>query len=154
MIRSPYTSIPRQSQCGINHCRWGRPTHAWIPGKQEWMEFGEKMGVLYKNAFGDSREDMIEIEGLATAPAQQGKGYGTLLMLFVNAMADVQRRGVYLVTCNTHEFYQRFGYSIVQQDVLGVDNPEWKGDPVPLRIMYRKPRSFPIMAEDDKTSLP
>lgn len=41
---------------------------------------------MLKKAFGDSIESLIEIQGLATAPEHQGKGYGTALMLLVNAL--------------------------------------------------------------------
>ncbi|KAI0832525.1 hypothetical protein BC628DRAFT_1309639, partial [Trametes gibbosa] len=117
-------------------------------------EYVDKISVMLKNTFpGDSIEDMIEVEGLATSPARQGHGYGTVLMLFVNAMADVQKRGVYIVTSNSHGFYKRFGYSIVQEDALGVDNPAWKGEPVPLRVMYRRPNKFPITNDSDTTLL-
>ncbi|OJT10214.1 hypothetical protein TRAPUB_13319 [Trametes pubescens] len=89
---------------------------------------------MLEKAFGKSIENLIEIQGLATAPEHQGKGYGTALMLLANAMADVQKRGVYLVTTDAHGFYQRFGYRVVEEDVLGVDNPKWTGEPVHIRV--------------------
>ncbi|KAL1944247.1 hypothetical protein VTO73DRAFT_3432 [Trametes versicolor] len=114
-------------------------------------EFGAKVGPMLMRAFGDSIENLIEIQGLATAPEHQGKGYGTALMLLVNALADVQKRGVYLLTTDAHGFYQRFGYHIVAEDVLGADNPKWTGEPVHIRVMYRRPLGFPFPPGDSES---
>ncbi|KAI0638286.1 hypothetical protein C8Q77DRAFT_1153951 [Trametes polyzona] len=97
-------------------------------------EFVTKLSVMLQKAFGDGLGDLIEVQGLATAPNKQGRGYGTALMLYANAFADWHRRGVWLVTTDAYGFYARVGYSVVQEDVLGVDDPKWDGEPVHIRL--------------------
>ncbi|KAI0375741.1 hypothetical protein BV20DRAFT_932681, partial [Pilatotrama ljubarskyi] len=98
-------------------------------------EVSQAYGAMLKATFGDTLRDLIEVEGLATAPAKQGLGYGTRLMGLVNDMADAQNRGVYILTSDAHGFYETVGYTVVQEDVVGADNPTWDGTPVPLRIV-------------------
>ncbi|KAI0677442.1 hypothetical protein C8Q78DRAFT_90409 [Trametes maxima] len=107
--------------------------------KSRQTEVAKKLTKMLKAAFGDRLEDMIEVSGLVTTPAKQGLGYGTMLMHHVNDWADKKKRGVWLFTTDAYGFYETVGYSIVQEDVAGADDPTWEGDPVPLRIMFRPP---------------
>ncbi|KAI9056589.1 hypothetical protein FKP32DRAFT_1478662 [Trametes sanguinea] len=121
-------------------------------------EFRDKLARMLHAAFGDHVDKLIEVQGLVTAPAKQGHGFGTALIEFANALvcdcclsdrlaytrltlcqADAQDRGVYILTTDAYRFYETVGYTLVEEDVLGVDNPKWKGDPVHIRIMYRGP---------------
>ncbi|KAI0335567.1 hypothetical protein GY45DRAFT_810945 [Cubamyces sp. BRFM 1775] len=106
--------------------------------RKEWAEVTKAM---LQCTLGDTAKDMIEVQGLVTAPKKQGRGYGTVLMRFVNALADAQNRGVYIFTTDAYGFYQSVGYSILQEAVVGADNPKWNGDPVHIKLMYRKPRA-------------
>ncbi|KAH9899773.1 hypothetical protein C8Q73DRAFT_787620 [Cubamyces lactineus] len=102
--------------------------------KRRRREWANATKALLNDTLGDSAKDMIEVQGLVTAPEKQGRGYGTVLMRFVNALADAQNRGVYIFTTGAHGFYQSVGYSILQEAVVGVDNPRWNGDPVHIKI--------------------
>ena len=44
------------------------------------------MTAIYDRVFGDKRQDMFEIQALATLSAKQGRGYGTALVEMVNGM--------------------------------------------------------------------
>ncbi|KAI9000914.1 hypothetical protein BD414DRAFT_405122 [Trametes punicea] len=101
------------------------------------IELNIKVAARLKEAFGDSIEDMIEVRGLSTAPEKQGLGYGTALMHHANALADSQNRSVYLWTTEAYTFYETVGYSVVAEDVIGVDNPNWGGGPVHIRVVSR-----------------
>ncbi|KAI0352853.1 hypothetical protein OH77DRAFT_1408333 [Trametes cingulata] len=98
-------------------------------------ELTQAWGEMLKTTFGDTLDTLIEVEGLATAPAKQGLGYGTRLMRLVNAMADAQNRGVYILTSDAYGFYETVGYTVVQEAFIGMNNPTWDGKPVPLRIV-------------------
>ncbi|KAI0650643.1 hypothetical protein C8Q79DRAFT_397400 [Trametes meyenii] len=108
---------------------------------QRQTEVAKKLAKMLETAFGNRLEDMIEVGGLATTPAKQGLGYGTMLMHFVNDWADKQNRAVWLFTTDAYEFYETVGYSVIQEDVAGADDPTWEGEPVPLRIMFRAPKN-------------
>ncbi len=43
----------------------------------------------------------------------------------------------YVITDDAKWFYEELGYALVAEDWAGVDNPEWKGDPVPVRTVSR-----------------
>ncbi|KAI0660885.1 hypothetical protein C8Q70DRAFT_912741 [Cubamyces menziesii] len=105
--------------------------------KKRRKEWANATKALLKDTLGDAAKDMIEVQGLVTAPEKQGRGYGTVLMRFVNALADEQNRGVYIFTTGAHGFYQSVGYSILQEAVVGVDNPTWSGDPVHIKLVSR-----------------
>ncbi|CDO68708.1 hypothetical protein BN946_scf184652.g35 [Trametes cinnabarina] len=94
---------------------------------------------MLRSAFGDRVDSLIELQGLVTAPESQGHGYGTALMHFANALADAQGRGVYIFTTEAYTFYETVGYTVVEEDVLGKDNPKWAGDPVHIRIWLDNP---------------
>ncbi|KAI0335566.1 hypothetical protein GY45DRAFT_810276 [Cubamyces sp. BRFM 1775] len=104
--------------------------------KKEWVD---ATNTLLRETLGDAVKNMIEVQGLATAPEKQGRGYATALMRFVNAIADAQGRSVYLFTTDAYSFYEIVGYTVLQEAVIGIDNPKWKGDPIHIRIMYRPP---------------
>ncbi|KAI0706890.1 hypothetical protein C8T65DRAFT_740445 [Cerioporus squamosus] len=100
-----------------------------------------KLRAMIKSALGERVNDMMELTGLATAPAAQGHGYATALVRVLNEIADAKGRAVYVFTDDAKWFYEELGYVLVAEDWAGVDNPKWTGDPVPLRIMVREPKS-------------
>ncbi|OSD04346.1 hypothetical protein PYCCODRAFT_1466307 [Trametes coccinea BRFM310] len=104
-------------------------------------EYRQKVAAMLEAAFGDSVDELIEVQSLATAREKQGSGYGTALMHHANALADSQNRGVYMITSDAHKFYETVGYSIVQEATMGENNPAWDGEPVRIRLMYRAPKS-------------
>ncbi len=42
---------------------------------------------------------------------------------------------MYVITDDAKWFYEELGYVLVAEDWAGVDNPKWKGDPVPVRLV-------------------
>ncbi|TFK88054.1 hypothetical protein K466DRAFT_652831 [Polyporus arcularius HHB13444] len=105
------------------------------------MEFRVRIIALVKLALGPEVDEMLEIQGLATAPSKQGRGFATALVNTVNDMADAQGRKTYVITGDAQGFYETVGYRLVGEDWLGIDNPLWNGPPVPIRIMLREPRT-------------
>ncbi|RDX44722.1 hypothetical protein OH76DRAFT_1046452 [Lentinus brumalis] len=116
-------------------------------------EIGTKLRTMFKSALGDRVNDMMELAGLATAPEKQGRGYATALVKFLNDMADARGRAVYLITDDAKWFYEELGYVLVAEDWAGVDNPKWKGDPVPVRIMVREPQSARRLVDAEKVGI-
>ncbi|RPD62152.1 hypothetical protein L226DRAFT_535520 [Lentinus tigrinus ALCF2SS1-7] len=104
------------------------------------IEVGTKLRAMIKSALGDRVSEMMELSGLATAPAKQGRGYATALVKYLNDMADARGRAVWVFTDDAKWFYEELGYVLVAEDWAGVDNPKWNGDPVPLRVMLREPK--------------
>ncbi|RDX44703.1 hypothetical protein OH76DRAFT_1559523 [Lentinus brumalis] len=104
-------------------------------------EIGTKLRAMFKSALGDRVNEMMELAGLATAPEKQGRGYATALVKALNDMADARGCAVFVITDDAKWFYEELGYVVVAEDWAGVDNPKWKGDPVPVRLMVREPRS-------------
>ncbi|KAI0687337.1 hypothetical protein C8Q76DRAFT_760739 [Earliella scabrosa] len=98
-------------------------------------EYVAKLKAILDSNFGETIDNMFEIQALATHPAKQGRGYGTALVKVVNDMADTQARATYVVTTDAYRFYETVGYELVGEDWLGVDNPAWTGAPVPLRVV-------------------
>lgn len=49
--------------------------------------------------------------------------------------ADAQGRSTFVVTSDAYRFYEAVGYKLVGERWLGVDNPRWKGEPVPVRVV-------------------
>ncbi|KAI9056588.1 hypothetical protein FKP32DRAFT_1478887 [Trametes sanguinea] len=104
------------------------------------VEYREKVAAMINAEFGDNVDGLMEVQGLATAQQRQGSGYGTALMQHANALADSQKLGVYAITSDAYKFYETMGYSLVQEETLGVNNPAWDGEPVHIRLMYRAPK--------------
>ncbi|KAI0706902.1 hypothetical protein C8T65DRAFT_220779 [Cerioporus squamosus] len=99
------------------------------------MEFRIIVATLVKLALGPEIDEMLEIQGLATAPSKQGRGYATALVKTVHDMADAQGRKTYVITGDAQGFYETVGYRLVAEDWLGIDNPLWDGPAVPIRIV-------------------
>ncbi|RPD62151.1 hypothetical protein L226DRAFT_613462 [Lentinus tigrinus ALCF2SS1-7] len=107
-------------------------------------EIATKLETMIKSALGDRRASMMVLSGLATAPAKQGRGYATALVKTLNDKADALGCAVWLITDDAKWFYEDLGYVLVAEDWAGVDNPKWKGGPVPLRIMVRECKSVDV----------
>jgi len=109
--------------------------------KKRGKEVGEKSAAVVKEAFGDAVADMRVLEGFATAPEKQGRGYGTALAEYVCAISESEGRATWLLSSNVANtpFYEGLGFETVGEFTLGESNPTWKEDPVVIRIMVRTP---------------
>jgi len=80
---------------------------------------------------------------IATAPAQQGKGYGGALLRAINRVADSEGLPAYLETGeNNRSLYEHFGYEVVGRTQLdGGHRSDEEGEwpPCPLLGMVRQP---------------
>jgi GNAT superfamily N-acetyltransferase len=80
---------------------------------------------------------------IATAPAQQGKGYGGALLRAINRVADSEGLPAYLETGeNNRSLYEHFGYEVVGRTQLdGGHRSDEEGEwpPCPLLGMLRQP---------------
>ncbi|KAI9000912.1 hypothetical protein BD414DRAFT_16422 [Trametes punicea] len=85
---------------------------------------------------------MYDLQILGTAPEAEGLGYASALVNAVIFMADAEGRDVWLTTALTYKFYERLGFVIVGKDVVGADNPEWHGEPIPIHIMHRSSKTI------------
>ncbi len=59
--------------------------------------------------------------------------------------ADARGRAVYVITDDAKWFYEELGYVLVAEDWAGVDNPKWKGDPVPVRLVSQSTRVLGVV---------
>lgn len=96
---------------------------------------------------------MYEIQGLATDPAAQGRGYGGLLVKTVTNMVraskwtrvdrtyrislqgDAEGRDVWVITSDARPFYERHGFGVMRTVLIGGNNPLWKNEPVNISIV-------------------
>ncbi|KAH9950505.1 hypothetical protein B0H21DRAFT_537951 [Amylocystis lapponica] len=104
-------------------------------------EWDRKMEAAVASSIGDEVKEMISLDMLAVAPARQGLGYGTALVLSVAEKADAEGRSVWVITNqNTASYYAQFGFSTVKEVLFGEKNPTYNGPPVIASIMVRKPK--------------
>ncbi|KAI0631199.1 hypothetical protein C8Q77DRAFT_1131907 [Trametes polyzona] len=103
-------------------------------------EYSAKVKAQIHAAFGEAVDEMYEIQGLATAPEAQGRGYGKRLVKAVTDMGDAEGRDVWVVTSDARRFYEVQGFRVESIAVPGVDNPRWSGGPVHVHIMRRVAR--------------
>ncbi|KAH9950506.1 RmlC-like cupin domain-containing protein [Amylocystis lapponica] len=90
-------------------------------------------GIRISHRGRGQRDDQSDI--LAAAPAKQGLGYGSALVMSVTAKADEEGRSVWLLTnLYTWTYYAQFGFTTVAQVSLGEKNPTYKGPPVVVCI--------------------
>lgn len=92
---------------------------------------------------------MFYVNLLATAPAAQGKGYGSALVASITSevllnycilfndnddelQADAHGKSTFLLSSNVKNtgFYNSCGFDIVASASIGDDNPQWKGKPI------------------------
>lgn len=96
---------------------------------------------------------MYEIQGLATAPAAQGRGYGKALVKTITDMvrpslqswvrdllnsllqADAEGRDVWVITSDARPFYELQEFSVVRTAFIGANNPAWDRAPVVVSIV-------------------
>ncbi|KII94945.1 hypothetical protein PLICRDRAFT_169647 [Plicaturopsis crispa FD-325 SS-3] len=92
---------------------------------------------------GQRIDEMVKLDGLATEPASQGRGYGGALVDAVTAFADSQSRATLLYSSNDANtwFYNHHGFETVHAFEVGAANPTWDGKPVVIRVMVREPRT-------------
>ncbi|KAL6309445.1 hypothetical protein BKA93DRAFT_821749 [Sparassis latifolia] len=111
--------------------------------KKRFKECDEQLAATLKATIGDQIDDMMSLEGFATAPDKQGRGYGTALAKHVSAIADAQRRSIWLTSSNVANtgFYESLDFKTVGEFALGCNNSTWKKPPVVIRIMVRTPQT-------------
>jgi len=102
-------------------------------------EIDSKTADAIAEAIGDRVKEMLYIDGLATAPAEQGRGYGGAVLDSVTKEADAQKRMTWLISSNILNtgFYNSHGFATVGTFVVGDKNPEWKEPPIIVSIMIR-----------------
>ncbi|KAI0827152.1 hypothetical protein BC628DRAFT_1418734 [Trametes gibbosa] len=100
-------------------------------------EFAAGVQAQVQDAFGTKVSEMYEIQGLATDPAAQGRGYGGLLVKTVTNMGDAEGRDVWVITSDARPFYERHGFGVMRTVLIGGNNPLWKNEPVNISIMHR-----------------
>lgn len=118
------------------------------------------MDVATKAAFGDDIGHMLQVVNLATAPAHQGKGYGSALMKRANTevgcqtMTSEERTHVdsgclrysqgdrlgcssWLLSSNivNTPFYEHCGFTAAKEIIMGDDNPAWTKPPFKMLIV-------------------
>jgi len=105
-------------------------------------EMMSKAEATVEEAIGDRAKDMLFVDLLATAPAEQGRGYGSAVLDSITKEADIQNRATWLHSSNVSntEFYNSHGFVTVRTYLLGDKNPEWHEPPVIVSIMVREPR--------------
>jgi len=117
-------------------------------------EVQAKVKTAVSRSLGDRVEKMLYIDTLATEPASQGWGYGGALLDSIGALADVTNQAVWLQSTNERNtnFYISHGYRIVDEAVVGDNNPNWHGAPVIIKIMAREPRPQRAARTDEQQS--
>ncbi|KAI0360466.1 hypothetical protein OH77DRAFT_686931 [Trametes cingulata] len=100
-------------------------------------EFSSVIKPMVQDAFGATVDEMYEIEGLATDPEAQGRGYAKLLVKTVTDMADREGRDTWVVTTDARSFYEAVGFSVERTGVVGADDPTWRNPPISVYIMRR-----------------
>ncbi|KAI0776013.1 hypothetical protein BD413DRAFT_602527 [Trametes elegans] len=122
--------------------------------KKRKSEFRDKIKLMIQEAFGDGDgvNDMYELQVLGTAPEAQGRGYASALVAAVTNMAVAEGRDTFVVSASACTFYEQLGFVVVSRDVLGGDNPDWDGVPIPVHLLHRpaKVGEIPIGAGVDK----
>ncbi|EIW55528.1 uncharacterized protein TRAVEDRAFT_103771, partial [Trametes versicolor FP-101664 SS1] len=98
-------------------------------------EFGAAVQAQVQDAFGTRAAEMYEIQGLATAPKAQGRGYGKALVKTITDMADAEGRDVWVITSDARPFYELQGFSVVRTAFIGANNPAWNRAPVVVSIV-------------------
>lgn len=121
-------------------------------------EINKKMQAARKAAGIDGRT-MMMIGTVATLPAKQGRGYGTLLcnlvtedvsisyqlrlfleLTLIGLQADRRSLRLYLFSSNmkaNSTFYQNLGFRSVHRFTVGEDNPAWNDPPVEVEFVGR-----------------
>jgi len=109
--------------------------------RERYEEDKRKSKAVVQNTIGDNVKDMMYVNGICTSPASQGRGYGGAVLDSVTAIADAQRRAIWLISSNINNtgFYNSHGFITVGTYVLGDKNSEWHDAPVLVSIMVRKP---------------
>ncbi|KZT73058.1 hypothetical protein DAEQUDRAFT_504852 [Daedalea quercina L-15889] len=112
---------------------------ATVEQRKRWTELSNKLTAATNDAFGGDLAKMLRIVDLATAPENQGKGYGYALMASANAEADKIGCASWLLSSNVANtpFYKSCGYVVVKEVLLGENNPTWMEPPFPVLIMAR-----------------
>ncbi|GJE95600.1 GNAT family N-acetyltransferase [Phanerochaete sordida] len=89
------------------------------------------------DALGDAVADMLLVDGLATAPACQGRGYARALVRVATDLADARSTRSWLVSSNAANrgFYGACGFRGVRTFYLGADDATWTRAPVPIDIV-------------------
>ncbi|KAI0646498.1 hypothetical protein C8Q79DRAFT_673518 [Trametes meyenii] len=100
-------------------------------------EVFETIGGMVKSTFGENAHNMYEIQGLATAPELQGRGYGKALVNSVITMAEADGHDIWVTTSDARPFYETLGFCVLQTRLVGMNNPAWKREPVSVYLMQR-----------------
>ncbi|KAJ3536139.1 hypothetical protein NM688_g6878 [Phlebia brevispora] len=100
------------------------------------QEVSDKVDKIIEEAIGERTDAMIYLNMAATAPARQGRGYGSTLARIVITKADEERCAVWLVSSNklNEKFYNSLGFETKAETTIGDDNPTWSEPPLIVSI--------------------
>ncbi|KAL0947541.1 hypothetical protein HGRIS_013637 [Hohenbuehelia grisea] len=106
------------------------------------IEYRTKVRAVAEKSVGARYKDMVYLDGIATHPDHQRKGYADMLMEAVAAKIDTIGKAAFLVSSNSanEKFYQAHGFSTVGEAVIGDENPTWDEKPIVVQIMVREAR--------------
>jgi len=115
--------------------------------KRRAAEVKAKIQIAVSRSLGDRVKNMLYVDSLATEPASQGWGYGGALLESVGVLGDVTNQAIWLCSSNEKNtgFYMSHGYSVIDEAIVGDNNPTWNGPPVPIKIMVREPHQASLV---------
>ncbi|KDQ29466.1 hypothetical protein PLEOSDRAFT_1112289 [Pleurotus ostreatus PC15] len=139
-LREPSTIIDRILDWTIASTTWTWGLLRSAELKKRRKEVLGKITSATESIYGDRVKDMVHIDGLATRPQSQGRGYAGALLDTVTAKADAASQATYLESSNVANtgFYESHGFITVGEIVCGDDNPAWKEPPVVVKLMVRE----------------
>ncbi|KAG9218881.1 hypothetical protein CCMSSC00406_0001005 [Pleurotus cornucopiae] len=135
-LREPTTIIDHILDWSIAATTWAWGLLRSAELKKRRKEVLGKITSATESIYGDRVKDMVHIDGLATSPQSQGRGYAGALLDAVTAKADTASRATYLESSNVANtgFYESHGFITVGEIVCGDDNPAWKEPPVVVKL--------------------
>ncbi|KAL4265043.1 Acyl-CoA N-acyltransferase [Pleurotus pulmonarius] len=139
-IREPTTIIDRILDWTIVAMTWTWGLLRSAELRKRRKEVLQKITSATERVYGDRVKSMVHIDGLATSPQSQGRGYAGALLDAVTAKADAGSRATYLESSNVANtgFYESHGFRTIEEIQCGDDNPAWKEPPVVVKLMVRE----------------
>ncbi|KAF4575096.1 hypothetical protein EYR36_006452 [Pleurotus pulmonarius] len=137
-IREPTTIIDRILDWTIVAMTWTWGLLRSAELRKRRKEVLQKITSATERVYGDRVKSMVHIDGLATSPQSQGRGYAGALLDAVTAKADAGSRATYLESSNVANtgFYESHGFRTIEEIQCGDDNPAWKEPPVVVKLSY------------------
>jgi len=103
---------------------------------------GKQTELAMQALWGERLSQMFLLDGIFTNPEFQNRGYAGKILDSYILKAEGQKRAMVTFFTGVDQdlhFFTKHGFVVAETIYLGKDDPDWKVEPIPIRLLIREP---------------